>query len=46
MAFKLAIGHDWGVPIGLQYAAAHPDNVVGVAMFESQALLLVLQSLA
>ncbi|MDF2725360.1 MAG: alpha/beta hydrolase fold protein [Paenibacillus sp.] len=32
------VGHDWGMAIGLQYAANHPDNVRAVAMIEPQAL--------
>lgn len=26
------VGHDWGGPIGLSYAADHPDNVRGIAL--------------
>ncbi|MCD1261195.1 haloalkane dehalogenase [Paenibacillus athensensis] len=32
------VGHDWGTAIGLQYAAAHPDNIKAVVMIEPQAL--------
>ncbi|MBW7454200.1 haloalkane dehalogenase [Paenibacillus sepulcri] len=32
------VGHDWGMAIGLQVAANHPDNVKAVAMIEPQAL--------
>lgn len=32
------VGHDWGVPIGLQYAAAHSAHVKAVVMIEPQAL--------
>jgi len=32
------VGHDWGTPIGLQYAAAHPDKVKAVVMIEPQVL--------
>jgi|GEM_PF-82174 len=29
------IGHDWGGPIGLTYAVDNPENVEGIAYFES-----------
>ncbi|MBY0010748.1 haloalkane dehalogenase [Paenibacillus typhae] len=32
------VGHDWGMAVGLEYAAANPDNVRAVAMLEPQAL--------
>lgn len=32
------VGHDWGMAIGLQYAAENPHNVKAVAMIEPQAL--------
>ena len=30
--------HDWGVPIGVAYAAAHPDRVRALAFFEGPVL--------
>lgn len=32
------VGHDWGMAVGLEYAAANPGNVRAVAMLEPQAL--------
>jgi haloalkane dehalogenase len=32
------VGHDWGTPIGLQYAAAHSDKVRAAVMIEPQSL--------
>ncbi|MGG1516286.1 haloalkane dehalogenase [Paenibacillus oryzisoli] len=34
----ILVGHDWGMALGLQYAAKHPDNVKAIAMIEPQAL--------
>lgn len=29
------VGHDWGGPIGLSYAVDNPENIAGIAYFES-----------
>lgn len=29
------VGHDWGGALGFDYAARHPDNVAGLAFFET-----------